>query len=67
MITITFKASHFEGDVIVWGVRWYVAYPIIYRQIVEMMRERGVEVDHSTLHRWDPNMYRFGKAFLARK
>ena len=52
MITITFKASHFEGDVIVWGVRWYVAYPISFRQIEEMMGERGVEVDHSTLHRW---------------
>jgi putative transposase len=33
MITIAFKVSHFEGDVIVWGVRWYVAYPISYRQI----------------------------------
>jgi len=32
-------------------VRWYVAYPISYRQIEEMMGERGVEVDHSTLHR----------------
>ena len=33
-------------------VRWYVAYPISYRQVEEMMGERGVEVDHSTLHRW---------------
>ena len=33
-------------------VRWYVAYPISYRQIEEMMEERGVEVDHSTLNRW---------------
>jgi putative transposase len=33
-------------------VRWYVAYPISYRQLEEMMRERGVEVDHSTLNRW---------------
>jgi transposase-like protein len=33
-------------------VRWYVAYPISYRQLEEMMEERGVEVDHSTLNRW---------------
>ena len=33
-------------------MRWYVAYPISYRQLEEMMQERGVEVDHSTLYRW---------------
>ena len=33
-------------------MRWYVAYPISYRQLEEMMQERGVEVDHSTLNRW---------------
>ena len=49
---IDFKGSHFEREVILWGVRWYVAYPISYRQIEEMMEERGVEVDHSTLNRW---------------
>jgi putative transposase len=49
---IEFKGSHFERDVILWGVRWYVAYPISYRQLEEMMEERGVEVDHSTLNRW---------------
>jgi len=42
---IEFKGSHFERDVILWGVRWYVAYPISYRQLEEMMEERGV-----TLH-----------------
>jgi putative transposase len=45
-MTIAFKGSHFERDVILWGVRWYVAYPISYRQIEEMMGERGVAVDH---------------------
>ena len=49
---IEFKGSHFERDVILWGVRWYVAYPISYQQLEEMMDERGVEVDHSTLNRW---------------
>ena len=49
---IEFKGSHFEREVILWGMRWYVAYPISYRQLEEMMQERGVEVDHSTLSRW---------------
>jgi hypothetical protein len=48
---IEFKGSHFEQEVILWGVRWYVAYPMSYRQLEEMMEERGVEVDHSTLNR----------------
>src|SRR3978361_824341 len=49
---IEFKGSHFEREVIRWGVRWYVAYPLSYRQLEEIMEERGVEVDHSTLNRW---------------
>src|SRR6201997_5080342 len=49
---VEFKGSHFEREIILWGVRWYVAYPISYRQLEEMMQERGVEVDHSTLNRW---------------
>jgi transposase-like protein len=44
--------AHFEKEIILWGVRWYVAYPISYRQLEEMMKERGVSVDHSTLNRW---------------
>ena len=49
---IDFKGSQFEREIILWGVRWYVAYPISYRQLEEMMSERGVAVDHSTLNRW---------------
>jgi putative transposase len=49
---IEFKGSHFKREVILWGVRWCAAYPISYRQLEEMMQERGVEVDHSTLNRW---------------
>ena len=47
-----FKGSQFERDIILWGVRWYVAYPISYRQLEEMMQECGVEVDHSSLNGW---------------
>ena len=33
-------------------VRWYAAYPLSFRHIEEMMGERGVLVDHATVHRW---------------
>jgi putative transposase len=49
---IKFKGSHSERDVILWGIRWYVAFPISYRQLKGMMEERGVAVDHATLNRW---------------
>jgi putative transposase len=48
---IEFKCGHSGREVIPWDVRWYVAYPISYRQLEEMMSERGVEVDHATLNR----------------
>lgn len=34
------------------GVRWYVAYPLSTRHVEELMEERGVNVDHSTINRW---------------
>jgi putative transposase len=49
---VTFKSAHFEATVILTCVRWYVAYPLSDRQIEEMMQERGVSVDHSTINRW---------------
>jgi putative transposase len=65
---IEFKGSHFEREIILWGIRWYVAYPISYRQLEEMMEERGVEVDHATLNRWVLKYIpQLGKAFRARK
>jgi IS6 family transposase len=47
-----FKWRHFAGQVILWAVRWYCRYGISYRDLEEMLRERGVEVDHTTLYRW---------------
>ncbi len=35
------KGSQFAKEIILWGVRWYVAYPISYRQLEEMIGERG--------------------------
>src|SRR3546814_18540063 len=42
-----FKWRHFQGDVILWAVRWYCRYPISYRDLEEMLAERGISVDRS--------------------
>ena len=47
-----FKWRHFEGEVILWAVRWYCRYPISYRDLEEMLEERGNRVDHTTIYRW---------------
>ena len=46
------KRLHYPIDVILMCVRWYVAYGLSLQNLEEMMSERGIEVDHSTLHRW---------------
>jgi len=47
-----FKWRQFAGEVILREVRWYCKYGISYRELEEMLGERGVEVDHTTLYRW---------------
>jgi putative transposase len=49
---VSFKGAHFTKDIILTCVRWSVAYPLSYRQVEELMQERGVSVDHATIHRW---------------
>jgi transposase-like protein len=51
-MTISFKGAHFPQEIILMGVRWYLAYPLSYRHVEELMEERGVDVDHSTINRW---------------
>ena len=46
------QGAHFVKDIILTCVRWYVAYPLSYRQVEELMQERGVSVDHATINRW---------------
>jgi putative transposase len=50
-MAVSFKGAHFPKDIILAGVRWYVAYPLSTRHVEELMRERGVKVDHSTINR----------------
>lgn len=52
MAEISFSGRHFQHDMILQSVRWYLAYALSYRDIEEIMQERGFDVDHSTIHRW---------------
>ena len=52
MLSSSFKWKHFVGEIILWNVRWYLKYPLSYRNLNEMMIERGIQVDHSTIMRW---------------
>ena len=47
-----FKWRHYRDEIILGCVRWYCKYGISYRDLEEMILERGVEVDHTTLFRW---------------
>ena len=47
-----FSGRHFERTIILQAVRWYLAYALSYRNIEELMEERGVEVCYSTVNRW---------------
>ena len=47
-----FKRLHYPLDVILLCVRWYVAYSLSLHNLEKMMAERGIEVDHSSVHGW---------------
>ncbi len=46
------KGAHVEKDIILTCVWWYLAYPLSDRQLEELMQDRGVAVDHSTINLW---------------
>jgi transposase, IS6 family len=47
-----FKWKHFQSDIILLCVPWYLKYPLSYRNLVEMLSERGLSVSHTTIMRW---------------
>ncbi|WP_408183382.1 IS6 family transposase [Paraburkholderia dipogonis] len=62
------KRLHYPLDLIQLCVRWYVAYSLSLRNLEEMMAERGIEVDHSSVHRWVIKLVPlFEKAFRRHK
>ena len=47
-----FKWRHYQPEIIILNVRWYLRYALSYRDLEEMMCERGLSVDHTTIYRW---------------
>ena len=68
LIRKAFKRLHYPADIIAQCVRWYLAYSLSLRNLEEMMAERGIIIDHSTLHRWVIRLVPLlDKAFRRRK
>ncbi|ECV7800834.1 IS6 family transposase [Salmonella enterica subsp. enterica serovar Brandenburg] len=68
LIRNAFRRLHYPADIIAQCVRWYLAYALSLRNLEEMMAERGIIVDHSTLHRWVIRLVPLlGKAFRRHK
>jgi transposase-like protein len=47
-----FRGFRFPAEVVLWAVRWYLRFPVSYRDLEAMLADRGVRVDHVTLYRW---------------
>jgi len=47
-----FTGHQFTAEMILWAVRWYLQFPISYRDLELMLRDLGVSVDHTTVFRW---------------
>jgi IS6 family transposase len=67
-MTDLFKWRHYESEIILTCVRWYLRYALSYRDLEEMMTERGLSVDHSTIFRWvqrySPELDRRSRPYL---
>jgi len=51
-MALSFKWRQFEKEIILLGVTWYLRYALSYRDLEEMMKDRGISVDHTTIFRW---------------
>ena len=47
-----FKGRHFDQEIVVLCVRWYLSFKLSYRDLVAMMAERGIDLAHTTILRW---------------
>ena len=47
-----FKWRHYHSEIILLCVRWYLSYPLSYRQVMEMVNERGLDIHHTSVFRW---------------
>src|SRR5437762_2298646 len=63
-----FKGRHFEREIIILCVRWYLRYKLSLRDLVEMMAERGLSISHTTIMRWVQRYVpEFGKRWDVRQ
>ena len=51
-MAIDFKGCHYPKSVVLYAGAFYLRYPVSYRDLEEIMAERGVDIDHATLNRW---------------
>jgi transposase-like protein len=51
-VSVSFAGYRFPPDVILLAVRWYLRYGLSYRDVEELLAERGIDVDHGTIYRW---------------
>ena len=58
-----FEGRHFDREVIILCVRWYLRYKLSFRDLVEMMAERGLSLAHTTILRW---VQRYAPEFVKR-
>ena len=58
-----FRGRHFDCQVIILCVRWYLRYKLSFRDLVEMMSERGLHLAHTTTLRWEQ---RYAPEFIKR-
>jgi transposase-like protein len=61
-----FKWRHFAAEVILCAVRWYLRYSLSYRDVQELLVERGLEINHTTVWRWVNAMHRNSRSEPAR-
>ena len=47
-----FRGFRFPAEGILWAVRWYLQFPVSYRDLERRLADRGVAVDHTTMYRW---------------
>jgi len=64
-----FKGRHFDREIIILCVRWYLRFKLSFRDLVEMIAERGISLAHTTIMRWisatSPNSKSAGTASPA--
>src|SRR3712207_6852975 len=61
-----FRGFRFPAEVILWAVRWYLRFPVSYRDLERVLADRGVEVDHTTVYRWVQRRVPLGPAVRPR-